>query len=112
MSSDDITLEPREDAFTVLREKTPAGGRYYIPLDGTRETAELTWHHNPDGSITADHTFVPPSQRGKGLANRLVAELMSDARVNNWQVIPACSYVLAETRNHPEWMALTATRDG
>lgn len=94
----------------VASERTERGGRYFITLTGSHETAELTWHQTARGVITADHTFVPPSQRGAGLANLLVTELMEDARKNNWRVIPACSYVLAATRRNPEWMALTATR--
>ncbi|MEC9408717.1 MAG: GNAT family N-acetyltransferase [Pseudomonadota bacterium] len=94
----------------VLKEQSTQGGRYYIPLDGTRASAELTWHRNPDGRITADHTYVPDEWRGQGLAHRLVEALMQDAQANGWQVIPACSYVRAESRRNPAWQALTANR--
>ena len=94
----------------VLKEQSTRGGRYYIPLDGTRVTAELTWRRNPDGSITADHTYVPDEWRGQGLAHRLVDALMQDAQTLGWQVIPVCSYVRAASRRNPDWQALTANR--
>jgi hypothetical protein len=107
-SSDEITLQ--QPGYTVQHESTPAGGRYYITLGDGLETAELTWRHSDNGSITAEHTYVPPSHRGHGLANLLVARLMDDARTNDWRVVPACSYVLAEARRNPQWQALTANR--
>ncbi len=83
-SSDEITLQ--QPGYTVQHESTPAGGRYYITLGDGLETAELTWRHSDNGSITAEHTYVPPSHRGHGLANLLVARLMDDARTNGWRL--------------------------
>ncbi|MBB86834.1 GNAT family N-acetyltransferase [Abyssibacter sp.] len=104
-SSDEITLQQPD--YTVQHEATPIGGRYYIPLDGTRAFAELTWRRRADGNITADHTYVPGSWRGHGLAHRLVERLMNDAAEQGCCVVPACSYVLAEARRNPAWQALT-----
>lgn len=49
-----------------------------------------------DGSVmTIDHTFVPPAARGTGVAAALVEKALETARINNWSVVPECSYVAA-----------------
>lgn len=88
-------------------EEAATGGRYFIP-DAAGPAPELTFHYNDDGSITADHTFVPHRLRGKGIAQQLVDRLIADARAKGWKIVPACSYVEAQFRRHPEWADLLA----
>jgi uncharacterized protein len=38
-------------------------------------------------------TFVPAKARGRGIAERLVAEAFRFARAKGWRVRPSCSYV-------------------
>lgn len=89
-------------------EETSTGGRYFVPEAGTQDVAELTWHQNDDGTITADHTYVPHRARGKGIARDLVTRFMDDAGKRGWKIVPACSYVAIQMRRHPEWEAYRA----
>ena len=82
-------------------------GRYVIHLEGDRE-AELTYAKREDGALIAQHTFVPPSHRGRGLADKLVGRLIEDARAGGYKIAPTCSYVIAQFRRHPEWADLHA----
>jgi predicted GNAT family acetyltransferase len=78
-----------------------------IRLDDGSE-GEMTWRRAGEGVVAFDHTFVPPHHRGKGIAEKLVNSGIADARASNFKVIPACSYVDAQFRRHPEWAELLA----
>ncbi len=89
----------------VLREDGPAGGRYVIHLAPGAE-AEMTFRRAADGTITIDHTGVPPAYEGRGIAARLVWRAIDDARAEGFKIVPLCSYVVAQFRRHPEWADL------
>lgn len=52
------------------------------------------------------HTYVPPSLRGQGIAEKLVRAALEHARVERLRVVPGCSYVEAFIRRHPEFRPL------
>jgi predicted GNAT family acetyltransferase len=91
----------------VEREDGPHGGRYVIYLADGLE-AEMTYRRPAPGIVAIDHTFVPDSHRGEGLAQRLVEAGIADARAEASKVHPYCSYVAAQFRRHPEWADLLA----
>ena len=95
------------EEFTVEREDGPSRGRYVIHLPNGEE-AEMTYGRRDAETIVADHTFVPPSQRGKGLAEKLVQTAIREAREQGFKIVPVCSYVVAQFRRHPEWADLRA----
>jgi uncharacterized protein len=95
------------EEFVVEREEDATGGRYVVHLPDGAE-AEMTYGRRGDGIIVADHTYVPPSFRGRGLAELLVNTAMTNARAEGVKVIPVCSYVAAQFRRHPEWADLRA----
>jgi len=39
---------------------------------------------------------------GKGFASRLVGAALADARARGFKIVPACSFVVAYVRRHPE----------
>lgn len=49
------------------------------------------------------HTEVPPADEGKGYASRLVGEALADSRRAGFRIVPACSFVVAYVRRHPEF---------
>ena len=95
------------EEFTVQHEDGPTRGRYVIHLPDGLE-AELTYRKRDEATIIAAHTFVPPSFRGHGLAEKLVNRLIADARRLGLKIEPLCSYVAAQFRRHPEWVDLRA----
>ena len=52
------------------------------------------------------HTFVPPELRGRGIAEKLVRVALEHARSERLRVVPACSYVEAFIKRHPEFLPL------
>jgi len=58
------------------------------------------------GVIVVSTTFVPESQRGKGIAGKLTAKLVEFAREKGYKIYPLCSYTQKYLqRKHPELIA-------
>jgi uncharacterized protein len=95
------------DAIEVFREDETSHGAYRANVPGTDRQAELTWIARGPLRI-ANHTWVPPEARGKGIAAALVEALVADAREQGFRIDPQCSYVAAAFRRHPEWAQLRA----
>jgi predicted GNAT family acetyltransferase len=93
--------------ITITRTDDTTHGAYRITLEGVGRLAELTWHALGPLRV-ADHTFVPPEMRGRGVAQFLVEALIADAREQGFRIVPQCSYVAAQFRRHPEWADLLA----
>jgi uncharacterized protein len=55
------------------------------------------------GRSTFTHTEVPPADQGKGIATRLVRAALDDTRRRGFKIVPACSFVAAFVRRHPEY---------
>ncbi len=91
--------------YVVERQDGPSRGRYMIALAPGFE-AEMTYRKGPDGTLTIDHTGVPPEFGGRGVAARLVNAAIADARAEGFKIVPLCSYVVAQFRRHPEWADL------
>ena len=83
----------------------PAAGRFELRLDGHRGEA---LYQLIDGVMWLTHTEVPWPLRGRGLAATLVRAALDHARAQGLKVQPACSYVRAYMRRHPETLDLLA----
>ena len=102
------------DAIEITRSDETTHGAYRAELPGTGRAAELTWRSLGDarGEVrVANHTFVPPELRGRGIAQQLVEALVADARAQDFTIVPQCSYVDALFRRHPEWSDVLAEQD-
>lgn len=82
-------------------------GRYAARL-GEGGESELTYTQT-GGRMVIDHTFTPPEERGKGVAARLVARAVADARARGWSIVPVCPYVEALIDRTPEWQDMLAS---
>lgn len=51
-----------------------------------------------------DHTFVEKSYGGQGIAGRLVAKLVEEARKNDIKIIPLCSFAKREFKLKKEYL--------
>ena len=96
------------DSIEVFREDETSHGAYRADVPGSARQAVLTWAARGPLRI-ADHTWVPPEARGKGIAAALVEALVADARELGFKIVPQCSYVEAAFRRHPDWADLRAT---
>jgi predicted GNAT family acetyltransferase len=95
-------------AITVTRETRPAGGRYVAHVAGIPDEAELTYFHDREGVLVAEHTFAPDTMRGTGVAKALVERLVADARIERVKVVANCPYVRSQVARHPEWADVIA----
>ncbi|WP_112310474.1 GNAT family N-acetyltransferase [Pseudogemmobacter bohemicus] len=78
-------------------------GRYRARIKGIADEAELTLSKVSETLVIADHTFVPETMRGAGIARALVDHLIADARAKHFRIVPLCPYVRAQSQLHPEW---------
>lgn len=97
-----------KETIRITRPDETTHGAYRAEVPGAARPAELTWKARGQARI-ADHTFVPPEARGKGVAAKLVDALIADAREQGFTIVPQCSYVEAAFRRHPEWADVRAT---
>ena len=79
-------------------------GRYSLPTP--HGEAELTYRITGPDRVIADHTFTPPPLEGRGIARRLLDELLADARAEGFRIVPACPYIEVQRRRHPDWADL------
>jgi uncharacterized protein len=92
----------------IVHQDRGEAGRYVAQVEGSAHTGHLDWVARGEGVRTATHTIVPPAIGGRGIAARLVEALVADARAQGFRIVPACSYVEAMFRRHPEWAHLRA----
>lgn len=95
------------DEFVVKREDSASTGRYVVYLPDGSE-AEMTYRKSARGTMSIDHTGVPPAYRGDGIAMKLVLAGIADAQKEGFKIVPLCSYVAAQFRRHPDWAQLLA----
>lgn len=92
---------------TITRHEKNGAGEYHAHVEGSDQIGRLTWVER-GGARVAEHTLVPPSIGGRGVAARLVDALVQDAREQGFKIKPVCSYVVAAFDKHPEWADLRA----
>ena len=91
----------------IERRDRVTHGDYVAKLPGSDSTAKLSWTDR-DGVRHAEHTFVPTSFRGQGIAEKLVQALIDDARKHGFKIAPDCSYVDSYFRRHKDLAELRA----
>ncbi|SFH53641.1 hypothetical protein SAMN04488020_12112 [Palleronia marisminoris] len=89
----------------IFYTDTDTKGRYAARRLGFDGEGELTVSKVSPTLIIADHTAVPDSMRGMGVARALAERLISDARANGQRIVPLCPYVRAHATKHREELA-------
>ncbi len=67
--------------------------RFVLLNDEQEEAGEMTWSNAGPEIMIIDHTFVDPTYRGQGLAEKLVAagvEKSAQGRKKNYSALPIC----------------------
>ena len=90
-----------DEKIDIRKEDGTESGRYSVTIDG--HEAEMTYTRLGPALISIDHTFVPDSMRGKGVAQALARHAVDDARNSGWKIIPRCSFMQAQAKRHPDW---------
>jgi len=73
----------------------------------TPEGKALLHYEREGDTLNFHHTFVPPELRGKGMAEKIVAQGFEYAQANHLKVIPSCPYVARLVMKNPDWKKLT-----
>lgn len=71
-------------------------------LDTEHGTA-IAVYREQGGRRVFVHTETPPQDEGKGVASTLVRAALDDTKAAGFKVVPACSFVVAFVRRHPEY---------
>ncbi len=82
-----------------------AHSRFELAVDG--HTAFAAYQIG-EGVITFTHTVVPREVEGRGVASRLIAHALGEAKARGLRVVPQCRFVAAYIDKHPQWAALLA----
>ncbi|MDX1417748.1 MAG: GNAT family N-acetyltransferase [Candidatus Promineifilaceae bacterium] len=82
----------------VLNNKE--ANRFEIHLGGKTAFAHYQLRNT---TIIFDHTVVPPDLSGQGIGSKLIRAALDYAREQQLTVIPACPFVSAFIRQHPEY---------
>jgi predicted GNAT family acetyltransferase len=70
--------------------------------DAQHEEAELAYRRVGPTIIDLQHTYVPESARGHGVAEALARAALGYARERGYRVVPTCPFVRQWLRTHPE----------
>lgn len=92
----------------ITRHDQGDTGEYHAHVAGSHAKGRLTWVKRGDGVRVAEHTLVPKSIGGRGIAALLVQDLVADARRSGFKIVPQCSYVAAKFEENPAWADLLA----
>lgn len=93
---------------TITHEDHGDSGRYVAAVAGSEHSGHLDWVASLPGVRVATHTLVPPPIGGRGVAAKLVAAMVADAREQGFTIEPRCSYVEAMLRRNKEWGEMRA----
>ena len=108
------TMQTTQDELklTITHEVQGQGGRYVAHLADSDQSGFLEWEPKEairqDDVRIATHTVVPSEIGGRGVAARLVDQLVSDAREKGFKIVPQCSYVARKFDENPDWSDLKA----
>ncbi|MCG2614787.1 N-acetyltransferase [Terrimonas sp. NA20] len=84
--------------------KNSNGEGVFLIMDGREKVGEMVVSVD-DKNITVYHTEVATSHEGKGLAKKLLDEMVAYARSQKLSVIPLCPYVHLQFKRHPDQYA-------
>jgi predicted GNAT family acetyltransferase len=76
-----------------------AARRFELEVDGALARAD---YQLAGEVMRIYHTEVPPALEGRGIAGAIVKAALAHARAEGLRVEPACSYVRAYMKRHPE----------
>ncbi len=82
-----------------------ARSRYEYAADGA--VSFIDYRRSP-GVVALTHAEVPPALEGRGVGSRMVRAVLDAIRPSGDKVVPACSFVAAFIRRHPEYQDLVA----
>ncbi|WP_306884944.1 GNAT family N-acetyltransferase [Amorphus orientalis] len=86
----------------ITREETDTKGRYLATVAGVDGSGEMTFSKASPTMIIVDHTAVPDSMRGMGVAGALARRVIADARKAGQKIVPLCPFLRSYMDRHRE----------
>ena len=71
--------------------------------DNKQVLANVTFPNVSENIVNVNHTFVDSSQRGKGIANNLMQELVKNLERTDRKAILTCSYAMSWFEKNPQY---------
>jgi predicted GNAT family acetyltransferase len=96
---------PPEPEISLANE--PDAQRYEVRV-GEEVAGFVTYRERP-GLIALNHTEVDDRFEGQGLASRLIAFALDDARRRGLAVLPFCPFVNSYIQRHRDYVGLVPT---
>lgn len=93
------------DEITIDYTDQGSKASYTARIPGVDDAAELTVSVASPSLVIADHTAVPDSLRGRGLAGALAKRLFEDAAAKGFKVMPLCPFVRSYAAKHKDEVA-------
>lgn len=84
-------------------EENGGKGSFFLK-ENDEKVAKIEYTKVTNSKITVDHTWTDESQRGKGIAGKLVKTLAEWAVKNDLEVKPICPYAVKQLERNPEWL--------
>lgn len=78
--------------------------RYEVQLGG--ETVAIAGYVKQPGIVSFTHTETSAGHKGQGLAGRMIDRALRDAREEELEVVPFCSFVSDYVDKHREYLDL------
>jgi hypothetical protein len=78
-------------------------------LLGEDKAAFIDYTEAGEGVLALTHAEVPEEVEGRGIGNRLVKGTFEIIQTEGLKIIPACPFIAAYLRRHPEHQSLVAS---
>lgn len=89
-------------------QHVPESKRFETVVDD--QTCVLDYRMD-ERTMAMTRVYVPPPVEGRGIASRLTRFALDHCREHGLDVIPACPYVAAWIRRHPDYADLVVQTD-
>jgi hypothetical protein len=77
--------------------------RIYLENEKGECIAEVTFPQVSENKVNINRTYVDNSLRGRGVADKLMSEVMDDLKKSNKKAVVTCSYAAGWLKTHPEY---------
>ncbi len=85
----------------IMLVEHDGSGRFFVKTE--HGEAELNYRMINDKIMSIYHTFTPPEDRGKGIADSMATEAFRFAEKSGFKIRPDCPYIPEFVKKHVEF---------